>query len=104
VGRVSGGGARSDEWLRIVASVLEIPLERMAADEGAAYGAALLGGAAAGVWSDVPEAVAAAVRTTATVEPVPDWIERYREAREVYRALYPALEQARVSQRGQTPL
>jgi xylulokinase len=104
VGRVSGGGARSDEWLRIVASVLEIPLERMAADEGAAYGAALLGGVAAGVWSDVPEAVAAAVRTTATVEPVPDWIERYREAREVYRALYPALKQAHVSQRGQTPL
>ncbi len=58
LGRVSGGGARSDLWLRIVASVLEVPLERTATDEGAAFGAAVLGGVAAGVW----EAVAAAVR------------------------------------------
>ncbi|HWJ32024.1 MAG TPA: xylulokinase, partial [Gaiellaceae bacterium] len=29
VGRVSGGGARNDLWLRIVASVLQLPLERM---------------------------------------------------------------------------
>ena len=44
VGRVSGGGARSELWLKIVASVLGLPLERTSADEGAAYGAALLGG------------------------------------------------------------
>ena len=50
-GRVSGGGARSDLWLRIVASVLELPLERTAVDEGAAFGAALLGGVAGGVWA-----------------------------------------------------
>ena len=50
-GRVSGGGARSEEWLQIVASVLELPLERTAADEGAAFGAALLGGVAGGLWA-----------------------------------------------------
>ena len=44
VGRVSGGGARSELWLTIVASVLGLPLERTEAEEGAAYGAALLGG------------------------------------------------------------
>ncbi len=58
VGRVSGGGARSELWLRILASVLELPLERMAAPEGAAFGAALLGGVAAGVWPDVESAIA----------------------------------------------
>ena len=47
-GRVSGGGARSELWLRIVASVLGLPLERTEAEEGAAYGAALLGGVAGG--------------------------------------------------------
>ena len=46
LGRVSGGGARSDLWLRIIASVLELPLQRMEVDEGAAFGAALLGGVA----------------------------------------------------------
>ena len=43
---MSGGGARSELWLQIVASVLELPLERLAVEEGAAYGAALLGGVA----------------------------------------------------------
>ena len=91
VGRVSGGGARSGLWLEIVASVLELPLERVAVDEGAAYGAALLGGVAAGEWRDVHEAVAACVRPTAGVEPNGDWAEVYRERRETFRALYPAL-------------
>ena len=54
LGRVSGGGARSEEWLRIVASVLELPLERVAVEDAAAFGAALLGGVAGGVWPDVP--------------------------------------------------
>ena len=57
VGRISGGGARSQLWLEIVASVLEMPLEATVVDEGAAYGAALLGGVAAGVWDDAREAV-----------------------------------------------
>jgi xylulokinase len=90
-GRVSGGGARSELWLRIVASVLEIPLDRVAVEEGAAYGAALLGGVAGGLWANVHEAVAACVRTGDRVEPVPGWIEPYRELLERYRALYPAL-------------
>jgi xylulokinase len=92
VGRVSGGGARSDLWLRILASVLEIELERPAADEGAAFGAALLGGVAAGRWSDVSEAVAATGHPVASrVAPVADWVEPYREALARFRALYPAL-------------
>jgi xylulokinase len=92
--RVSGGGARSDLWLRIVASVLERPLERTAADEGAAYGAALLGGVAAGVWASPREAAAATVRTTTTVEPDPAWTGPYRELHAAWRALYPALKGA----------
>lgn len=91
LGRVSGGGARSELWLRIVASVLELPLQRVAVDEGAAFGAAILGGTAAGVWRDVREGVAATVRAGQTIEPVPSWVELYGEQRERYRALYPAL-------------
>ena len=101
LGRVSGGGARSEEWLRIAASVLELPLERVAVDEGAAFGAALLGGVAGGVWSDVHAGVAATVHPGDRIEPVPAWIEPYGEERKRYRALYPALrDAARVSQTG----
>jgi xylulokinase len=90
-GRVSGGGARSEEWLRIVASVLELPLERTAADEGAAFGAALLGGVAGGLWDSPAEAAEAAVEPTTTVEPVADWVPAYAEGRQTFRALYPAI-------------
>ncbi len=95
LGRVSGGGARSPLWTAILASVLELPLQRVAVEEGASFGAALLGGVAAGAFADVHEAVAACVRPGEVVEPVADWIEPYREARERFLTLYPALRAAR---------
>jgi xylulokinase len=91
VARVSGGGARSELWLQIVASVLELPLERVAVDEGAAFGAAILAGVAGGVWADVHAGVEATVRVRGTVEPVPEWVAVYRERRERFRELYPAV-------------
>jgi xylulokinase len=90
-GRVSGGGSRSRLWLQIVASALGIPLEIMATDQGSAFGAALLGGVAAGVYRDVEEAATACVRVTEVVDPVAAWIEPYQEARHRFRAYYPAL-------------
>jgi len=89
--RVSGGGARSNLWLHICASVLGIPLERTRAEEGSALGAALLGGVAGGVFADVREAVAATVRVRDVVEPDPEWSSAYAELHERYRRLYPAL-------------
>jgi xylulokinase len=90
-GRVSGGGARSDLWLRIVASVLRLPLERTAVEEGSAYGAALLGGVAAGAFTDVHEAVTQCVRVHDTIEPDRPWADVYDRGYRRYRALYPAL-------------
>ena len=94
-GRVSGGGARSELWLRIVATVLGIPLERTAAEEGSAFGAALLGGVAAGIWAGASEAVAACVRVMNAVEPVAAWAPAYEDAYLRYRRLYPALREVR---------
>jgi xylulokinase len=91
VGRVSGGGSRSSLWLRIVASVLGLPLEKTAVEEGAAYGAALLGGVAAGTFADVHEAVAACVEAVDTIEPEAGWVDVYAARYERFRALYPAL-------------
>jgi len=89
VGRVSGGGARSELWLRIVASALQLPLERMESDEGSAFGAALLAGVRAGVFADADEAVARCVRVRDVVEP--EW--EYEETYARFRALYPKLRQ-----------
>ena len=91
VGRASGGGARSELWLKIVASVLGLPLERTVAEEGAAYGAALLAGVEQGVFADVREGVAACVRIHDRIEPDPDWQRSYEAGYERFRRLYPAL-------------
>jgi xylulokinase len=90
-GRVSGGGARSDLWLRIAASVLGLPLERTAVEEGAAFGAALLGGVAAGLFASAEDAVAACVRVRETIDPDPRWHDEYVSAHERFSLLYPAL-------------
>jgi xylulokinase len=91
VGRASGGGARSELWLRIAASVLGLPLERTVVEEGAAYGAALLAGVSHGVFADAHEAVAACVRVRDRIEPDPDWQRSYEAGYERFRLLYAAL-------------
>ena len=89
--RASGGGARG-VWLRIVASVLGLPIELTAVEEGSAYGAALLGGVAGRVFADVPEAVDRCVRVSTTIDPDPAWQAAYEETYARFRALYPALD------------
>ena len=91
VGRVSGGGARSDLWLRIVASVLDLPLERTESEAGAAFGAALLAGVREGVFADAGEAVARCVRVRDAIEPEPAWVAAYDEGYERFGELYPRL-------------
>jgi xylulokinase len=80
VGRISGGGSRSELWCRIVSSVLDLPLERTAVSDGAAFGAALLGGVAAGVFADAAEAVDACVKVVDRIEPDPAWRDLYADA------------------------
>jgi xylulokinase len=89
--RLIGGGARSTLWRQIVADVFGLPVLGLEAEEGAAYGAALLAGVGAGTWKDVPEACRAAVRTAGRVEPQPDAISLYSELYARYRELYPKL-------------
>ena len=90
VARVSGGGSRSSLWRRIVASVLDLPLESTASSEGSAFGAALLGGVAGGVFADTSEAVARCVRIDDETVPDPHWVEVYESAYPRFRSLYPA--------------
>ncbi|HLY31373.1 MAG TPA: xylulokinase, partial [Ktedonobacterales bacterium] len=95
--RVSGGGARSLLWRRILASVLGVELESAPTTEGAAYGAALLAGVGAGAWPDVDAATQAVASQTEQagdfprVAPDAADAEVYTRLYAQYRALYPAL-------------
>jgi len=89
--RLGGGGARSSLWRQIQADVYGRDVEVLAAEEGAAYGAALLAGVGAEVWSSVDEACEQSVRVASRIEPnraaAAFMNDRYTD----YRALYPAL-------------
>lgn len=89
--RLGGGGARSPLWRQIQADIYEHDVEVVAADEGAAYGAALLAGVGARIWSDVDtacrEAVKVGTRIRANAANAPVLRERYAAFRRVYPAL-----------------
>jgi xylulokinase len=89
--RIAGGGAKGALWRRIVASVLGLPMLTVNSTEGAAYGAALLGGVGAGAWPTVEAACDATIAVTGRDEPVPDWVKAYEALYPRYRALYAAL-------------
>ena len=91
IGRISGGGARSNVWVQIVSSILGVPLERTASEEGSAFGAALLAGVRAGTFADAHEAVTRCVRVSGRIEPNPEWLDTYEHGYRRYRSLYPAL-------------
>jgi xylulokinase len=89
--RLSGGGARSVLWKQIQADVYGHPVETIAADEGGAYGAALLAGVGTGVWPSVDEACDSNVRTAETIHPDSDSRAIMNKQYERYRRIYPAL-------------
>jgi xylulokinase len=88
--RLTGGGARSPIWRQILADILGVALEVPENTEGAAFGAALLGGVASGVFESVDSAVEKTVRVSETVAPGPER-SAYEDLYQVYRGLYPSL-------------
>jgi len=89
--RLGGGGARSPLWRQIQADVYGREVEIVEADEGAAYGAAILAGVGARVWNSVDEACSAVVRVAATIPPQPDAVNMMNASYARYRRLYPAI-------------
>jgi xylulokinase len=90
--RVSGGGARSPFWRRLLADILGKPIVTLETQEGSAYGAALLALVGTGEFASVPEVCRAAIREVERVEPDPDQARAYAERHSVYQSLYPALQ------------
>jgi xylulokinase len=86
--RVTGGGAKGDFWVQMLADMFNASCVILESDEGPALGAALLAGVGAGVWPDVEEACRATIRIRKRFSPSgADYSSIYTR----YRDLYPAM-------------
>src|SRR6185436_20433361 len=89
--RLGGGGARSELWRQIQADVYGRVVKTLEAEEGAAYGAALLAGVGVGAWPSVEEACDSVVRVKAEVEPDRAAVAAMERQYQVFRRIYPAM-------------
>jgi xylulokinase len=92
--RLGGGGARSPLWRQIQADVYAHEVEIVAAEEGAAYGAAILAGAGAGAWNSVDEACDQVVRVATRIAVNQTDSNTMQRSYRTYHKIYPALRQA----------
>lgn len=89
--RLGGGGAKSPLWRQIQADVYSQTVETIEAEEGAAFGAALLAGVGVSAWRSVEEACKKTIRTKEKINPKPDSVEKLNRNYEAYQLLYDAL-------------
>jgi xylulokinase len=89
--RLGGGGAKSALWRQIQADVYGMSVETIEAEEGAAFGAALLAGVGTGVWSSVDEACDATINLARQTDPVPAASEFMNKRFEAYKMIYGAV-------------
>jgi xylulokinase len=89
--RVGGGGAKSPLWSQIQADVYGQKVETLVADEGAAYGAALLAGVGIRMWKSVDEACKKTIRVDDKFAPNRKRVAVLNKQYEKYKKLYPLL-------------
>lgn len=85
-----GGGSKSGFWKQMIADVYGMEV-KTAGGEGAALGAAILGGCAAGVYACVAEGCERTVSTKGCVQLNADRHQTYMTYYGIYKSLYPAL-------------
>ncbi len=86
--RATGGGGKSPLWRQMQADIYNAPVSTLAAEEGPAYGAALLAGVGTGHFADVNDAVTRCVRVVATTQPDPAMVAKYDQIYAIYRSMY----------------
>ena len=86
-----GGGAKSPLWQQMLSDIYGIPIGIPSSSEGAALGAAILGGCAAGVYPSVGEGCERVASTRGRVTPNAERGREYQKYYEIYKSIYPAV-------------
>lgn len=85
--RATGGGARSEIWLRLKADILGVPVTPLAIADAGAVGGAMLAAVALGAYPALEDASAAFVKTRETIPPDPENARFYAKRYEAYKQL-----------------
>jgi xylulokinase len=93
--RLGGGGARGPLWRKIQAGIYGQAVEVLAAEEGGAFGSALLAGVGAGHWANLDQACGQAIEVAQRIEPEAADLATYKTGYAKWRKLYPALKSLR---------
>jgi xylulokinase len=93
--RLGGGGARGPLWRKIQAGIYGRAVEVLTAEEGGAFGSALMAGVGAGHWANLDEACGQAIEVALCIEPNPADLAAYKSSYIHWRKLYPALKSLR---------
>jgi xylulokinase len=93
--RLGGGGARGPLWRKIQAGIYGHAVEVLTAEEGGAFGSALMAGVGAGHWANLDEACGQAIEVAQRIEPDAGDLAVYKAGYAKWRRLYPALKSLR---------
>lgn len=83
----SGGGARADLWLKIKASVYNLEIVVPEEPECGLVGCAALAAHTTGQFNDLTDAVGSFVKFARSVEPDPNWAEKYAQMQPIFDSL-----------------
>ena len=87
----AGGFTNSRQLMQMHSDVSGVPITFTEVGDAVVLGGAILAATGAGLFDSVPEAAAAMVHETDTIEPDPDTHEAYRFYVDAYAETYPAL-------------
>lgn len=86
--RLSGGGAKSALWKQIFADVMDQPACTINAEQGPAFGVALLAAVAMGHYSSIEEACKATIEVVSKTQPKKPASRHYDKLFPIYQSLY----------------
>lgn len=89
--RLSGGGAKSNLWKQIFADVMEQSACTINAEQGPAYGVALLAAVGAGQFKNIEEACKATIEVVKKTPPKKAAVRTYNKVFPIYQSLYHSL-------------
>src|SRR5580698_5676912 len=89
--RLGGGGARGPLWRKIQAGVYGQAVEILTAEEGGAFGCALMAGVGVGHWANLDAACGEAIEVAQRIEHEAADVAAYKAGYAKWRKLYPAL-------------